>query len=76
MFGEAQADAYFSGLQTTFEFLAENPRAARERIEFRQSVRVYPYQAHVLVYLLEGNDILIVRIRHGREDWTASPSGD
>lgn len=69
MFGSAQADNYAAGLTRTLRFIAENPYAARERTETRQSVRAYRFKAHLIVYLVEGDDILIVRVRHGHEDW-------
>lgn len=75
MFGEVQADRYLEGLYDTLAFLAENPMAARERTELQQPVRVHPYKAHLVIYRLDGQDILILRLRHGREDWQASPSG-
>jgi toxin ParE1/3/4 len=49
-FGIAQAETYRDGLIRTFEFLAEFPRAARERTELRQNTRVYPYQSHLIIY--------------------------
>jgi len=69
-FGLAQADRYHEGLAETFAFLAEHPRIAREREEIRKSVRIYPFKAHLIVYELEADDrVLILRVRHGREDW-------
>ena len=75
-FGETQAGRYVTGLRRTLTFLADNPRAARERAEFEPPVRVHRYGSHVVIYVLDGEDVLVVRIRHGREDWAASPSGD
>ena len=69
-FGPAQADGYHDGLEATFNFLVEYPRAAREREEIRSPVRIYPYKAHLIVYELGPNDnVLILRVRHAREDW-------
>jgi len=68
-FGIAQAEAYFAGLETTFAFLSDHPRAARERAEITPPIRVHPHKAHLIVYAIRGDDILILRVRHGREDW-------
>lgn len=69
-FGNAQADAYHAELGRLFEALADNPRMARERTEFKPPVRIHPHKAHVIIYTIDaGNDVLIIRIRHGREDW-------
>lgn len=71
-FGIDQAIAYRDGLIRTFEFLAENPRAARLRDELRPPLRVHRFQSHLILYDVQSNGgIFIIRIRHGREDWTA-----
>ncbi|MDR0781158.1 MAG: type II toxin-antitoxin system RelE/ParE family toxin [Pseudomonadales bacterium] len=71
-FGLVQAEHYHAGLTAAFEFLAQFPRAAREREEILPPVRIHPYQAHLIVYELELNDrVLILRVRHRREDWLA-----
>lgn len=48
---------------------------ARVRGEFEPPVRIHPWKAHVIVYVIEGDDILVVRVRHGREDWARDPAG-
>ena len=68
-FGVDQAEHYHVGLERIFAFLSENPRAARERAEISPPVRVHRYKAHLVVYRLHGSHILILRVRHGREDW-------
>jgi toxin ParE1/3/4 len=61
-------------LRRTFDLLAENPRLARERTELSPPVRVHPCGAHVVIYTVEDDGtVLIVRVRHGREDWAGSP---
>lgn len=71
-FGIAQADAYHAGLEAAFDFLARYPRAARERTELSPPVRVHSYRAHLIVYEAEPNGgVLVLRVRHGRENWTA-----
>jgi len=75
-FGIAQALAYRDGLIRTFAFLAEFPRAARERTELSRNARVYPYQSHLIIYRIDGDGIFIQRVRHAREDWINDPSGE
>lgn len=71
-FGIDQAIAYRDGLIRAFEFLAENPRAARRRTELKPPLRAHRFQSHLIFYDVKPDgDILIVRIRHGREDWLA-----
>lgn len=74
LFGIAQAEKYHAELETAFRFLADNPEAARERQEISPPVRIHPCGSHVIVYLIESSgDILVVRVRHGHEDWTSNP---
>jgi len=73
-FGREQAAAYLRRMDATFRFLSENPRAARPRSEIDPAVRVYPYQAHVVVYVIGEEDLVrILRVRHGRENWFVDP---
>lgn len=73
LFGERQARFYHNALYDLFGVLSENPKMARERSELSPPVRVHPFKTHVVIYQIEGDDILIIRVRHGREDWLASP---
>lgn len=72
-FGAAQAELYFRGLERTFLLLSDHPRAARERAEITPPVRIHPYRSHVVIYRTDGDDIVILRVRHGREDWDQTP---
>lgn len=70
-FGEAQARSYHRDLFRTFGLIADFPRIARERTEISPPVRIHPHKAHLIVYLIDGKgDVLILRIRHGHEDWS------
>lgn len=71
-FGLLQAEAYHDLLANTFEFLADNPKVARQREEIDPPVRIHPVQAHVVVYHVEADgEIFVIRVRHGHEDWMA-----
>ena len=72
-FGEQQADRYHQELTSLFELIALNPKMARERLELAPPVRIHPHKAHLIVYLEESDGILIVRVRHGHEDWDQAP---
>ncbi len=73
LFGSDQAERYHEGLEHAFNFLSNFPFAAAERAELRGSPRVHPYRSHVIVYRLDGPDILVQRIRHASEDWVRQP---
>lgn len=70
-FGVDQADRYHRKLEESFCFLALNPLAAPERTELSPPVRVHPVGVHLIVYRLElqWDRVLIIRIRHSKEDW-------
>jgi toxin ParE1/3/4 len=69
-FGLDQAEKYHVGLERIFLLLSDNPELAISRWEISPPVRVYPYGSHLIIYLVEENrDVLIVRVRHGHEDW-------
>jgi len=77
LFGVNQAERYHEELFDLFQLLAENPRIARERHELSRPVRIHPFKAHIVVYLVQENDdVLIVRVRHGRENWATEPIGN
>lgn len=70
LFGFMQAGRYHDDLFALFDLIAANPRMARERLELSPPMRIHPFKAHLVVYKIEDDgDILIVRVRHGHEDW-------
>ncbi|OCP25120.1 MULTISPECIES: type II toxin-antitoxin system RelE/ParE family toxin [unclassified Ensifer] len=71
LFGAAQASRYHDELFGIFVLIAASPRMARERPELSPPMRIHPFKAHLVVYRVEADgDILIVRVRHGHENWT------
>ena len=63
-----QADKYIDELADTFEFLASNPLIYPERHEFMPPVRIHHHGRHLIVYIVENDHILIVRVLHDRVD--------
>ena len=68
-FGRKQTEAYLASVYAAFRTIADFPHASREHAEFTPPVRVYPHRSHLILYLVEGEQLIILRIRHGREDW-------
>ena len=68
-FGPRQARNYGGGIIRTLSFLAEHPESARLRQEVDPPVRVFRFKSHLIFYDIKGDDIVILRVRHGREDW-------
>jgi toxin ParE1/3/4 len=72
-FGEKQADYYALDLIKVFELLGENPRMARLRYEIDPPVRIHPHGSHMIVYEEVDDQVVILRIRHARENWAERP---
>lgn len=64
--GERQAELYQQSLKEKCQFLADNPLLYRERKEFTPPVRIHHHKKHLIIYTVETDHILIVRIRHDR----------
>lgn len=76
VFGETQAERYQDALEAAFDLIGEFPEMARERAEYDPPVRIHPCKSHVLIYLIEPEGPLIIRVRHAQEDWESSPIGE
>jgi toxin ParE1/3/4 len=74
MFGLEQARKYHQELFAVFRLISLNPRMARERHELSPPLRIHRFRAHLVVYRVDADDeIFIVRVRHGHEDWVKEP---
>jgi len=70
-YGLASALDYAWGLRDRLAIIAANPRmGALRRTE--PPTRLYLYHAHAIFYRIVDEDILIVRVLHGRADWAAA----
>lgn len=74
-FGTAQADSYHASLEKMFQLIGDNPRIAREREEITPAIRAHPHKSHLIIYRIEDDGVLIIRVRHAREDWISNPAG-
>lgn len=72
-FGVDQAERYQDELEHAFELIADNPQLARERFEISPPVRVHPCGSHLIIYILDADGVLIVGVRHHKENWTHNP---
>ncbi|MBJ3786878.1 type II toxin-antitoxin system RelE/ParE family toxin [Devosia sediminis] len=68
-FGLNQAEKYDLRLADTFDALAANPRMAPERLNFGRSVRLMTCEANHILYVIDGDDIIILRVLHHLQDW-------
>jgi len=67
-FGETQAEQYFSELENCFEVLSQTPLICRERTEFIPPVRIHHRGRHLVIYIVQDDRILIIRILHDSMD--------
>ena len=70
LFGTAKAENYHAGLHHTFGIIAHHPKIARQREELSPPARAHSFQSHIIIYQIgDDNDVIIIRVRHRREDW-------
>ena len=69
-FGAHQLAKYEVGLNNRLLFLSDYPHAATEHREYNPPVRIYPYEAHIIIFEVIDGDVVVLRICHSREDWT------
>ena len=75
-FGSKRADAYVAMLRGATGIIAEYPLSSRLRPETDPPVRARPCGSHVIIYVVDEAGVLILRIRHGHEDWQTDPVGN
>lgn len=76
-FGETQAKKYQEKLRRSLNFIEANPPGVRERPELKGGLmRVHPSGVHVIIYTVQGQDVLVIRVRNAREDWIGDLSGE
>ena len=73
--GLAQAERYKSQLNKSLQIISANPKVTRLRYEISPPVRVYSAQKHMIVYTIieDRQTILVLRLRHQRENWIEQP---
>lgn len=67
-FGRYQAEAYFAGLERTFELLAEFPGIGVSAAELVPDYRRFRFQSHYIFYTEEADHVLIRALIHVRQN--------
>lgn len=68
-FGFAQSEVYEQELAAMLDTLAEMPYLAPERQASQQSVRLMPCGAHNILYVVDNEDVIVLRVLHGLQNW-------
>jgi toxin ParE1/3/4 len=69
IWSEHQADRYVEILEDTFVNLSFMPEQARELLDFNPPVRVFPSAKHIIIYRIDAQDIVILRVLGAKQDW-------
>jgi len=67
-FGPEAAERHLLGFERHFALLREHPFAGQARPEFALGIRSLSHRPHRLLYRVEGDVVLVVRIIHYRQD--------
>ena len=67
----SQADRYLDALLAAIDTLVAMPAMARERPEFDPPVRIHPAAEHLIVYHVEHEWLVIIRVLGSRQNWRA-----
>ena len=70
MWSPDHPDAYLR-LGDKLDVLCSHPEIARERTEIDPPVRLHPYRSHLIIYRIEGDHLVIIRVVHSRQHWQA-----
>lgn len=65
------ADRLVDSLTTRFSLLSTYPRVGRRRDDLRPGIRSFPVGRYIVLYRLEGEDVLIQRVVRGSRDLAA-----
>jgi toxin ParE1/3/4 len=62
------ADRLLESIYQRFLLLGRYPQAGRRRDDLRPGLRVFPSGQYLILYRVEGNDVLIQRVVRGSRD--------
>ncbi len=64
----ARADRLVDAITERFYLLSLHPRIGRTRDDLRPGLRSFAVVGYVILYRIEGEDVVIVHVLHGRQD--------
>jgi len=66
--GIVQADNYTDSLEDKLNSLTELPKKYSLRKKLSPAVRICPHKGHIIIYTIESDSILIIRVLHKSMD--------
>ena len=66
-FGEERARRHLHGFERVFALLRAHPQSGQERPEFGPGIRTFSHRPHRLLYRVDGQGVLVLRIVHGAQ---------
>ena len=67
-FGEVASQIYMQGFTTAFSLLAQHPLAGEAKPLLTLRIRCLVHRQHRILYQVDGDDVLIVRVVHHAMD--------
>lgn len=67
--GEDQAEAYLEAFWQAAGFVEEFSLAAQLRDEVVPAIRGHRFKAHLILYDVDGAQVVVQRVAHARSDW-------
>ncbi|PID54925.1 MAG: plasmid stabilization protein ParE [Gammaproteobacteria bacterium] len=64
--GQSQTNIYITSIETSCQFLADNPGAGKACDDLARGLLSHPVGSHVIFYLHQGDDISVLRVLHKR----------
>jgi toxin ParE1/3/4 len=65
------ADRLIDVLTNRFFLLGRHPRAGRRREDLRAGIRSFPVAGYLVLYRIDGEDVLVLRVVRGSRDLDA-----
>jgi toxin ParE1/3/4 len=63
-FGSQQAAIYVTQLKELVRLLSDTPGMGKKRDELAHGLRSFPFQSHVLYYIIQGKQFIVIRVLH------------
>ena len=68
-FGYSQSEVYELEIVAMLDTLAVHPYLTSERQASQSFVRLMPCGSHNILYVVENEDVIVLRVLHGLQNW-------